>query len=363
MTKNSVPEVVVVGGGIAALELTLALRELAGERVHVTVVAPESEFLLRPMLVAEPLGATVPYRRLLREIADDVGFTFRQAGVSEVDPSERRVLLRGGGTVGYDSLVLAPGATRLPAFEDAIHIGDEAGTRGLETLRAEIAAGTVRSVAFVAPTLTGWLLPLYEAALLTARLEDGVRVWLVTGEERPLALFGDEASTAVARELDAAGVEFMGDHQAKVVDRSILLRRAPEAPIAVDRVVSLPLVRGPRIPGVPTAGVYGLIPIDGYGRVAGLADVYALGDATDYPIKQGGIACQQADTAAVQIAARYGVPVTPRPFRPQLQATLITGTGRPIVLGHGRPPARGKIPGRYLAPYLASAAGAPASIV
>ena len=109
----------------------------------------------------------------MRELADDVA-SVPQAAVIAVDPG-RRVLLRGGGALRYDTLVLAPGARRLPAFDDALHIGDER-TRVLETLREEILAGAVRSVAFVAPTLTGWLLPLYEAALLTARL--GARVSL-----------------------------------------------------------------------------------------------------------------------------------------------------------------------------------------
>jgi sulfide:quinone oxidoreductase len=363
MTKNAVPEVVVVGGGIAALELTLALRELAGDRVHITVVAPDPECHLRPLLVAEPLGAHAPRRPSLHEMAADVGFSFRQNGVIAVDAPERRVLLRGGGTLGYDSLVLAPGATRLPAFDDAVHIGDEASTAELEALRADIVSGDVRSVAFVAPTMTGWLLPLYEAALLTARLDDRVRVWLVTGEERPLALFGDEASETVARELQAAGVEFIGDHQAAITEGALLYRDAPEASIPLDRLVSLPLIRGPRLPGVPTTGVYGLIPIDDYGRVHGLADVYAVGDATDFPIKQGGIACQQAETAAVHIAARHGVPVTPRPSRPRLYATLLTGA-KPIVLGPSEQrPTPGKLPGRYLAPYLASAVRSAASAV
>ena len=174
----------------------------------------------------------------------------------------------------------------------------------------------MRSVAFVAPTLTGWLLPLYEAALLTARL--GARVSLHTPEETPLEMFGD---AAVARALADAGVEFLGG-------------RRPGAPEPdADRIVSLPLVRGPELPGVPTTGLYGLIPIDAYCRVIGLPDAYAVGDATDYPLKQGGIACQQADTAAAHIAA----PVTATPFVPRVRATLLTG-GEPIELGRtGRP--------------------------
>ena len=41
-------EVVVAGGGVAALELVLGLNALAGDRVTVTVVAPEADFTYRP---------------------------------------------------------------------------------------------------------------------------------------------------------------------------------------------------------------------------------------------------------------------------------------------------------------------------
>ena len=50
MKQNTPPEVVVAGGGIASLELVLALRDLAGERVRITVAAPEPELILRPLL-------------------------------------------------------------------------------------------------------------------------------------------------------------------------------------------------------------------------------------------------------------------------------------------------------------------------
>jgi sulfide:quinone oxidoreductase len=288
------------------------------------------------VLVGEPLGAMAARRRSLATIAEDLKAQLRPGSVAAVEPEHRRIVLRGGGTVDYSTLVLAPGARRLPAFDEAIHLGDEPAAHALEGLREEIGRGEVQHVAFVAPTLTGWLLPLYEAALLTARL--GAEVTLVTAEERPLALFGEKAGQEVERELSAAGVTFVPGH-----------RSLPEW-IAADRVVSLPLIRGPKIQGVPTTGLYGLIPVDDYGRVRGLADAYAIGDATDFPIKQGGLACQQAGAAALHVAARHGAPVTPRPFRPQLHATLLTGA-EPIHLGDG--PAAGKVPGRYLAPYLA----------
>jgi len=101
--------------------------------------------------------------------------------------------------------------------------------------------------------------------------------------------------------------------------------------------------------------------------VEGLDDVYAAGDATTFPIKQGGLATQQADVVAQAIAARAGAPVTPEPFRPVLRGLLLTGRTpayRSTELRGGLgdmsraeveplwwPPS--KIAGRYLSPYLA----------
>src|SRR4051812_37729597 len=118
MTPNRTPEVVVAGGGIAALEFALALRESAGDRVHMTLAAPDRELLLRPTLVAEPLGHAAPQRHALSAIAADVGFRLVPASVAAVDAERGRIVLRGGGTLDYDTLLLAPGARRLPAFDD-----------------------------------------------------------------------------------------------------------------------------------------------------------------------------------------------------------------------------------------------------
>ena len=234
-----------------------------------------------------------------------------------------------------------------------IELGGTVQTQEIRSLRDEIAAGQVRSVAFVAPTRTGWLLPLYEAALMTANSGHSIRVTLVTREARPLELFGAEASATVAAALEAAGIEFIGGQTATVSEGTVLLPRHPLGSLSVDRIVALPLVRGLRVPGIPTTGLFGLIGVDAYGRVKGLTDVYAAGDATDYPVKQGDIACQQADAVAAAIAARHGGTAPASPFQPVLRATLLTGTGASIPLGPGAGVDElGKLPGRYLAPYL-----------
>ena len=65
------------------------------------------------------------------------------------------------------------------------------------------------------------------------------------------------------------------------------------------------MITGPEIDGLP-CDPHGFVPVDEYGRVEGVADVYAAGDGTDFPVKQGGLATQQADAAAEHIAARPG---------------------------------------------------------
>ena len=91
----------------------------------------------------------------------------------------------------------------------------------------------------------------------------------------------------------------------------------------VDRVVTVPVLDGPAIDGLPHDAA-GFLPVDAHGRVIGAPGVYAAGDATDFDIKQGGIACQQADAAAEAIAARAGVAIDPTPFAPVLRGLLLT---------------------------------------
>jgi sulfide:quinone oxidoreductase len=266
-----------------------------------------------------------------------------RATVTSVDPARRRVVVRSGDVVPYDTLVLALGARTLPAFDDAVHLGDAEGARGLAELSETIGlGGTVPTVACVVPSRAGWTLPVYEAALLLANGPHAVAVELHTPEDRPLELFGVQASADVADALLQAGVSFHGGGR-------------PFDPGTVDFIVSVPLVRGPQMDGVPATGLYGLIPVDDRGRVYGLPGAYAIGDATDYPVKQAAIACEQA---AASVAARCGLDIVPAAFRPELRATLLTGTGAPLLLNGGQGPA--KLPGRHLGPYLAARVGAPA---
>ena len=51
---GSPAKVLMVGGGVAALETLMALRDLAGDRVGVTLVAPEPDFVYEREAAAVP---------------------------------------------------------------------------------------------------------------------------------------------------------------------------------------------------------------------------------------------------------------------------------------------------------------------
>jgi sulfide:quinone oxidoreductase len=361
--------VLVAGGGVAALETALALRALASDLVDVALLAPEYHFYYRPLAVAEPFGAGRVRRWELDDLARGAGADFVPGELAAVDVEARVAELTSGLRIEYDALVLAIGARPQPAVPGALTFRGPADVEAMERLLEEIARGEVSRVAFAVPSGVVWPLPLYELALLTAtELEKrGVdaALRLVTSEPAPLALFGAEASAAVGNALATRGIEVRTSTYPVEAEAGRLLC-GQGGPLAADRVVALPRLTGPDIAGVPRDRS-GFVPTDRHGRVLGVPDVYAAGDLTTFPVKQGGLAAQQADAAAETIAAAAGAAVEPKPFEPVLRALLLTGK-EPSFLrvelggGHGETSTasaeplwwpRGKIVGRYLAPFLA----------
>lgn len=361
--------VVIAGGGVAALETMVALRALAEDRVDVMLVAPDEVFAYRPLAVAEPFGLGTIARFSLPALAAGCGAIFEQGAVRLVSPEAHHVYTSRGRTLDYQALVVASGVKSHEGIPGAATFGDPAKPRVIGALIEELGAGLVRRVVFAVPIGMSWTLPVYELALLIAQrcAADGSspKITVVTPEEMPLGVFGSEASSAVRTLLEDRGVALRtGVHPTSFMDSQLEILGSE--PIEADRVVALPRVTGRMIEGVPHDGD-GFIAVDRLGRVAGLEDVYAAGDVTSFPIKQGGIAAQQADSVASVIAAEAGAEVIPVPFEPVLRGLLLTG-GSPAYLraeihrGKGKPgivedeplwwPA-GKIAARYLSPYLA----------
>jgi sulfide:quinone oxidoreductase len=363
--------VLIAGVGVAGLEALLALRRLAEERVEVELLAADPRFRYRPLSVGEPFGLGELHDLDLRDVAEELGARLTVGTLEAVD-GDAHVARTSAGPLPYDVLLVAVGATAVAAVPGALTFRGSADAEAFRTLLEDLAAGRLARVVFALPGAVAWPLPLYELALQTAAhvQETGadVRLALVTPEEQPLELLGPAASEKVAELLAERNVELLARTYPGVFENGLLQLR-PEGSVAADRVVALPRLEGPRIDGLPL-DANGFIPTDASGRVQGLGDVFAAGDATSFPIKQGGIAAQQADAVAEEIAAAAGADLVPQPFRPVLRGLVLTGDApifARVELAELGPPfdastdalwwPPGKIVGRRLAPYLAERSG------
>jgi sulfide:quinone oxidoreductase len=363
--------VLIVGGGVAGLETALALRDLAGERVATTLLAPAGEFVYRPMRVREPFGYSEARHYRLDDICRDIGADLVRDAFKWLDPDGRVVHTEAGEKLEYDALLLAPGATLRARFKHALTLDDSRLDEQLHGLIQDVEGGYVHKLAFISPTPMPWPLPLYELALMTARrahdMNIDLSITLATPEGRPLAIFGLPASAAVGRLLEENGILFIPSaHCETPAPRGVSINPGSRR-LQVDRVIALPELFGPSVPGVPLTAHNGFIPIGAHCKVTGLEHVWAAGDATDFAVKHGGIASQQADTAAEAIAALAGAPIEPKPFHPVIHGMLLGGQ-RPLYLsaditgGHGSSSeatettwsSGAKIAAKYLAPYLES---------
>jgi sulfide:quinone oxidoreductase len=363
--------VLIAGGGVAALEAALALHDLAGDRVDVELHAPRREFIYRPFAVGEPYGAASILRYDLKALAARDDMSFQLGGIVSVDTERRRVATRDGTRIAYDHLVVASGTRMLWAVPGAVTFWGVADEGSVGGVVRKLRAGGLRRVAFTMPSGCTWALPAYELALLASAVveKSGVedaQLTVVTPEDAPLQIFGRRVGEQMSNLLAERHIDVIaGTHPVKF-ERG-RLRLVPGDPIEPEAVVSLPRLEGRRIAGVPHDSE-GFVSVDEHGALTGERRVFAAGDVTAFPVKQGGIATQQADAVARAIAADVGCDVEPAPFDPVLRGVLWTGS-RPRYLygeltgGHGEtsllsetppwPEREGKIVGRYLAPFLA----------
>jgi sulfide:quinone oxidoreductase len=361
--------VLIAGAGVAGLEAAFALSELAGERVQLTLIAPVDDFVYRPMAVAEPFSSGGAHRYPLSRLAAEAEAELLRDSLREVDPDARLIRTASGKELAYDALLVGVGATMETSFAHATTIDDARIDELLHGLVQDVEQGYLRRLAIVVPAPAPWPMPAYELALMTSErawdMQVQLEVIVLTPEDGPLAVFGREASLEVLRLLSERHVDVVPSAYCEVPTAKTIRVSPGDRMFEVDRVLALPVLRGPALPGLPQNGG-GFIPIDEYGRVRGIDRVWAAGDGTDFPVKHGGVAAQLADTAAQSIAALISACPSPEPFEPLIEGVLLTGAsprrlrGRPTG-GHGAESelvkiARGatppKIAARYLTPHL-----------
>jgi sulfide:quinone oxidoreductase len=324
-------EVLIAGGGVAGLEAAFALRELAGERVGVTLLCAEEEFVYRPLSIGEPFNASHAQRYSLATLVERAGAELRHETVVEVDTEQRQVRTARGVQMGYDALLVGVGAMLHPVFEHATNMDDARMDELLHGIVQDVEGGYLRRLAIVVPAPVPWPLPAYELALMASErawdMQAELDVTLLTAERMPLEAFGFETSRSVSQLLADRRIEVVTSAYCEIPRSQLVIAHPSGRTIAADSVVALPQLRGPQLAGLPFDGG-GFIPVDEYGRVRGVDRVWAAGDAADYPVKQGGIAAQMADTAAGSITALALGALEPPPFAPVLEGVLMTGGTR-----------------------------------
>jgi sulfide:quinone oxidoreductase len=361
--------VVIVGGGLAALEGVVALAQLAPDLTDVTVIARNTEFIDRPMTLREPFAHGTAQHYPVAAIVRAAGADLLAGDLAWIDPRTRTVQTQDNQSLHYDALLIALGAKRVPRYEHALTIDDRRADESFHGLIQDIEEGYTSRIAFVSPGRMESRLPLYELALMTAGraydMDLAVSVSILTPEDAPLAIFGSAVSSAMSDLLARARIETITSAYVEIPGAGRLVVHPGDRRLRVDRVVALPELFGQSLRGIPLAE-HGFIRVDQHQRVSNVGPVYAAGDVTQFAIKHGAVAAQQADAAAESIAALAGASVTPQLFHPVIHGMIFTGEAplyfsADVTGGHGfrsdvsetpmwSPTA--KLPAKYLAPVL-----------
>ena len=148
--------VLIAGGGVAALEAALALREVAADRVDVELLAPEPYFWYRPLSVAAPFELGEVNRFELESLARECGASFTLGALTGIDAWRHVAHTSKNKQIPYEMLLVACGALPFPAIAGALTFRGPSDVDLVSQVLGGIAAGDVQSVAFVIPWGSVW---------------------------------------------------------------------------------------------------------------------------------------------------------------------------------------------------------------
>jgi NADH dehydrogenase FAD-containing subunit len=324
--------ILVLGGGFAALETAFLLRMRLHDDVDIRLVSDSDRFVFRPNSIYVPFGGSpeslyVPLGKPLARRRIEL----IHGHVAGVDPDAANVILAEGERVSYDRLVIATGAGMRP--DEIPGLSEHAATiwtpesmlevrRRFERVRARAADGERSRVLFLVPPNNKCAGPLYEVVLMfeTWLRRHGVRdavdiVWS-TYEDSYIQAFGPRLHEVVASEYSERGI---AGHTGEVATdvRPGAVRYADGTAREFDELIAFPpYVAAVRYDGLPADDRGFLATEPDTRQVQGHPEIYAPGDAGDFPIKQAFLAFLQADTVAEHIAADVTGRAFAQPFDP-----------------------------------------------
>jgi NADH dehydrogenase len=367
--------VLIIGCGFGGLEAAKALNQPG---IRITLIDRSNHHLFQPLLyqvATAGLSApsiAAPIRHMLRKQRN---VTVLMAEVTGIDKTERRVLLGDGQRIGYDSLIVASGATHsyfgrddwaahapgLKTLADAFQLRarllcafEQAELSNDEAERAELLNFIVIGAGPTGVEMAGTLA---EIARHTLRNEfrridpASAQVLLLEGSERVLQAFRPELSEKARQQLQGLGVQVQTgarvvaiDAQGVEIEQAGQRRRiAARTVVWAAGVAASPLGRALEVP-LDRAG---RVVVDGALNIPGHPEVFVIGDlAAAQSLEKDGScrpvpgvspgAKQMGRHAAQNILARLdGRPPRP-PFRYSDYGALATIGRKAAVADVGR---------------------------
>lgn len=326
------PRVLILGGGFAALETAFLLRMRARDKVDISLVSDNDNFVFRPNTIYIPFGAEPG--SLLVDLAKPLHrreIDFHHAAVTEVDPDAGLVALADGERLRYDKLVVATGADT--AAHEVPGLAEHAATIWTPETMLEVRRrfgrvaerqqkGERPRVLFLVPPNNKCAGPLYEIVLMLETWlrrqgrREGVEITWSTYEQSYIQAFGPRLHDVVAPEFAERGID---GHTGEVVTEVLAgeVRYADGGSRGFDELIAFPpYVSALRYAALPS-DERGFIQTEPATRqVAGHEDIYAPGDAGDFPVKQAFLAFLQADTVAEHISSEVEGRAFAAPFDP-----------------------------------------------
>ena len=366
--RNEQRRVVVVGGGLGGLKMVSSLRDTD----YQVVLVDKNNYNQFPPLIyqvasagLEPSNISFPFRRLFQGWKN---FFFRMAEVEHID-TEEKAIRTSIGTIHYDDLVLAAGATTnffgnknieasalpMKSVSEAMRLRNTI-LQNLE--RAETEDNEARRQALMNIAIVGGGPSGVEIAGALAEMKRTIlprdypdldtscmRIYLINAAPRLLGAMAEKSSREAEKALKELGVEIMaGCMVTDYVDHELILKDGSHLP--VETVIWVSGIRANHIDGIPTdsIGRGGRIITDRFNRVKGMENVYAIGDQCliegDEAYPQGHpqlaqVAMQQAENLAMNLK-RQDKNKPEHPFSYRNLGTMATIGRKKAVVEIGR---------------------------
>lgn len=366
--RNEQRRVVVVGGGLGGLKLVSSLRDTDFQ----VVLVDKNNYNQFPPLIyqvasagLEPSNISFPFRRLFQGWKN---FFFRMAEVQHID-TEEKAIKTSIGTIHYDDLVLAAGATTnffgnknieasalpMKSVSESMRLRNTI-LQNLE--RAETEDNEARKQALMNIAIVGGGPSGVEIAGVLAEMKQTIlprdypdldtscmHIYLINATPRLLGAMSERSSREAEKALKELGVKVMTNCMVTdYVDKELVLKDGQR--ISAETVIWVSGIKANNIDGIPSESIghAGRILVDRFNRVKGLKDVYAIGDQCivegdeAYPYghpQLAQVAIQQAKTLAKNLI-RQEKGETEQPFSYHNLGTMATIGRKKAVVEIGK---------------------------